>query len=199
MAVVEPCRLSLQERRVELVEMWSQHISHLQEELYQVGALIEEDVSLVRGGGSLGERDRMRTLLDILHGRGEEACRAFFHVLQRGITGTTEPEGVEADQPLDVKGQNNQNYLEVLLRRHKEIAGKQHTPTDYLSLRGGGSKGGEAGRFTDITLSRRVGYAVPLQYQHETAMVGDAFRGLEAGGGQDQVIETTVTRGDWWR
>ncbi|CDQ75184.1 unnamed protein product [Oncorhynchus mykiss] len=168
---VGPCSIALQKRRVQLVESWSQNVTHLQELLYQVGALTEEDLSLVRGGGRLGVRDSMRNLLDVLHGRGEEACRAFFHVLQSQRANT------------DDSGPTN---MQEHLRKHKDILGRQHSPTDYLSIRtircSSSDSSDESCSFTDITLSRCVGYTVPLQYhQHEVAMVGDAFRS------QDQV------------
>ncbi|XP_041731145.2 protein NLRC3 [Coregonus clupeaformis] len=186
---VGPCSIALQERRVQLVESWSQNVTHLQELLYQVGALTEEDLSLVRGGGRLGVRDCMRNLLDVLHGRGEEACRAFFHVLQsqranKESESTGEAIPPEGSGPSSI-GSGPTNMQEYL-RKHKGVLGRQHSPIDYLSIRTGrcisSESGDEPGSFTDITLSRCVGYTVPLQYhQHEAAMVGDAFRS------QDQV------------
>ncbi|CAB1348679.1 unnamed protein product [Coregonus sp. 'balchen'] len=183
------CSIALQERRVQLVESCSQNVTHLQELLYQVGALTEEDLSLVRGGGRLGERDCMRTLLDVLHGRGEEACRAFFHVLQ-SQRANTESESMLAAIPPEGSGPSSSGSsptnMQEHLRKHKNILGRQHSPIDYLSIRTSRCSSSESvdepGSFTDIMWSRCVGYTVPLQYhQHEAAMVGDAFRS------QDQV------------
>uniref|UniRef100_A0A8C7UZQ8 Uncharacterized protein n=2 Tax=Oncorhynchus mykiss TaxID=8022 RepID=A0A8C7UZQ8_ONCMY len=186
---VGPCSIALQKRRVQLVESWSQNVTHLQELLYQVGALTEEDLSLVRGGGRLGVRDSMRNLLDVLHGRGEEACRAFFHVLQ-SQRANTESESMVAAIPPEGSGPSSSDSgptnMQEHLRKHKDILGRQHSPTDYLSIRtircSSSDSSDESCSFTDITLSRCVGYTVPLQYhQHEVAMVGDALRS------QDQV------------
>ncbi|XP_024300419.1 nucleotide-binding oligomerization domain-containing protein 1 [Oncorhynchus tshawytscha] len=183
---VGPRSIELQERRVQLVESWSQNVTHLQELLYQVGALTEEDLSLVRGGGRPGERDCMRTLLDVLHGRGEEACRAFFHVLQ-SQRANTESGTMLAAIPPEGTGTSSSDSgptnMQEHLRKHKDILGRQHGPVDYLRIGTSSSESvNEPGSFTDITLSRCVGYSVPLQYhQHEAAMVGDAFRS------QDQV------------
>ncbi|XP_029628464.1 NACHT, LRR and PYD domains-containing protein 3-like [Salmo trutta] len=186
---VGPRSIELQERRVQLVESWSQNVTHLQELLYQVGALTEEDLSLVRGGGRPGERDCMRTLLDVLHGRGEEACRAFFHVLQ-SQRANTESESMLAAIPPEGSGTSSSGSgptnMQEHLRKHKDILGRQHSPVGYLSIRTSCCSSSESvdepGSFTDITLSRCVGYSVPLQYhQHEAAMVCDAFRS------QDQV------------
>ncbi|XP_010892097.1 NLR family CARD domain-containing protein 3 [Esox lucius] len=182
-----PCSISLQERRVLLVESWSQNVTLLQQRLYQIGALTEEDLSLIKGGGWLGERDCMRTLLDVLYGRGEEACRAFFHIL-RSVEADTESR-VAACLPEDLEpGGSGSGLVDIQehLRRHKDILSRHNSPVDYLSVgtrrRSGSEDGDGAGSFTDITLSRRVGYTVPLQsHQHEAATVGDAFRG------QDQV------------
>nr|XP_029528817.1 protein NLRC3-like isoform X1 [Oncorhynchus nerka] len=184
---VGPCSIALQKRRVQLVESWSQNVTHLQELLYQVGALTEEDLSLVRGGGRLGVRNSMRNLLDVLHGRGEEACRAFFHVLQ-SQRANTESESMVAAIPPEGSGPSSSDSgptnMQEHLRKHKDILGRQHSPTDYLRIRtircSSSDSSDESCSFTDITLSRCVGYTVPLQYhQHEVAMVGDAFRSQE--------------------
>uniref|UniRef100_A0A8C9U6V8 Si:dkey-118k5.3 n=1 Tax=Scleropages formosus TaxID=113540 RepID=A0A8C9U6V8_SCLFO len=87
------------------------------------------------------------------------------------------------------KENTKDNQLE-LLRKHKEILGREHVPADYLSVRGGQLSGSELGPFTETTLSQRQGYAVPLRYQHETTEVGDAFRKAELGPeGQGQTCE----------
>ncbi|KAL4647555.1 protein NLRC3-like [Arapaima gigas] len=166
-----PCCMEVKSQRVQLVEDWSQHIAFLLEFLYQVGALTEEDVSLVQGGESLGNRERMRLLLDVLYGRGEEACRAFLHSVKAAL---------KEHQGASLTNQENthSNQLE-LLRNHKEILGREHSPADYLSIRGGHSNNCGLNPFTEITLSQRQGYAVPLRYQHETTEVSDAFRKAE--------------------
>ncbi|XP_030631982.1 NLR family CARD domain-containing protein 3 [Chanos chanos] len=171
---VGPCSVKLQQRRVELVQEWSGYITPLLELLFQVGALTEEDLSLIRGGGCTGERERMRTLLDVLFGRGEEACRAFFHLLPRIHAETrTVNAGIQ------------QNMREHLIK-HRNILVRQHCHTDYLNIRGQPPGQVGAGSFTDITFSQHVGYAVPLQ--HETAIVGDAFRGFrEESRRQDEI------------
>ncbi|XP_036392964.1 NLR family CARD domain-containing protein 3 [Megalops cyprinoides] len=177
---VGPCGRELQEQRVKLVEDYSRHVTFLLEMLYRAGEVTEEDVSLVRGGGRLGERDRMRMLLDVLQGRGEEACRAFLLLLP---TVTAMPAGTHPPKDAAHHGQCTQDDMQELLKKHKGILGRQHSLTDYLNIRGGASECREGGTFTEITLSQRVGYTVPLQYQHETTEVGDAFRivGLEGG------------------
>ncbi|XP_028817941.1 NLR family CARD domain-containing protein 3 [Denticeps clupeoides] len=160
---VGPFSNRVRECRVELVETCSRHVASLLDLLYNVGAVTEEDVSLVTGGSGAGERDRMRTLLDVLYGRGEEACRAFYHMLQSTETQTGS---------VDVSGQQN---LQEHLQKHKDILGKEHETIDYLSIRSSRSGGCS---FIDITLSKHRGCTFPFPYQHESAMVGDAFRGL---------------------
>uniref|UniRef100_A0A3B3QB81 CARD domain-containing protein n=1 Tax=Paramormyrops kingsleyae TaxID=1676925 RepID=A0A3B3QB81_9TELE len=95
-----PCCTDLMKRRVELVEGWSRHVAFLLDLLYKLGALTEEDVDSVRGGGCRGERERMRRLLDVLHGRGEEACRAFQHALQQVSADPQPPPTTELPPPL---------------------------------------------------------------------------------------------------
>ncbi|KAL0972804.1 hypothetical protein UPYG_G00194940 [Umbra pygmaea] len=182
-----PCSMALQGQRVQLVENWSRKVAQLQQLLYQVGALTEEDLSLVTGGGRQGERDCMRTLLDVIFGRGEEACRAFFHVLQ-SLQADTKAESLLGAVPLQGCELGNDGSAPVdiqeHLRKHKEILGRQNSPVDYLSVMArkfsGSESSGEPSSFTDITLSRRVGYTVPLlSNQHEAATVGDGFRGQD--------------------
>ncbi|XP_026884853.2 NLR family member X1 isoform X1 [Electrophorus electricus] len=163
---VGPCSVEMQHRRVEFVENLSKHVSHLLELLFNIGAITEEDVSFIRGGGSQGERDCMRTLLDVLHGRGEEACRAFLFFLPNF-------------QELPARGVANlvakDTFLDHL-RKHKGILARQHGPTDYFSMMTHASELEETDRFTDITFSRQAHRLIPLQCQHEAAVVGESFR-----------------------
>uniref|UniRef100_A0A3B1K697 Si:dkey-118k5.3 n=1 Tax=Astyanax mexicanus TaxID=7994 RepID=A0A3B1K697_ASTMX len=171
-----PCSLDLQKRRVELVRDWSKHISSLLDLLFNMGTVTEEDLSLIRGGGHTGELDCMRTLLDVLQGRGEEACRAFQFVLSNFKTSTASETGKAKLFP-----QNTHNMQKVLkegLQKHKDILAKHHGPvlSSYLSSARQTSRSAEVDTFTDITFCRQVGYPVPLQYQHEATVVGDSFR-----------------------
>ncbi|KAK3561155.1 hypothetical protein QTP86_028386 [Hemibagrus guttatus] len=126
-------------------------------------AVTEEDLSFIKGGGLLGERDCMRTLLDVLQQRGEEPCQAFLFLLSKfeaaNFTRTTN---------LSVKDPVTDH-----LQRHKDILARQHTPGNYLGSTSGLPK---ADWFTDITFSKIAGRQVPVQFQHETSVVGDAFR-----------------------
>ncbi|KAL6471339.1 hypothetical protein MHYP_G00199890 [Metynnis hypsauchen] len=161
-----PCSEEIQKRRVELVENWSTHLDSLLELLFNVGTVTEEDLSFIRGGGGTGERDCLRTLLDVLQGRGEEACRAFLYVLS--IVPPSSAIGGAALFP--------QNALKEHLQKHKDILAKQHGPANYLSIARRASRPAEVNSFTDISFTKHVGYLVPLQYQHEAAVVGDPFR-----------------------
>ncbi|MCJ8740242.1 hypothetical protein PDJAM_G00056570 [Pangasius djambal] len=160
---VESCSLEIQNRRVELVENWSKCLNPLLDHLFDMGAVTEEDLSFIKGGGLLGERDCMRTLLDVLQGRGEEPCQAFLLLLSNfeasNFTRTTN---------LSVKDPVSDH-----LQRHKDILARQHTPGNYLGSTSGLPK---ADWFTDITFSRQTGRQVPVHFQHETSVVGDAFR-----------------------
>ncbi|XP_072547126.1 NLR family CARD domain-containing protein 3 [Salminus brasiliensis] len=166
-----PCSAELQKRRVELVKNWSKQIDSLLDVLFNMGTVTEEDISLIRGGGCTGERDCLRTLLDVLQGRGEEACRAFLFVLSN--VQTSEATGIAKFFP--------QNTMKEHLQKHKDILAKQHYPvlSNYLSRPVDLSR-----PFTDITFCRQVGYPVPLQYQHEAAVVGDPFRAGRGEGGR---------------
>ncbi|KAF4086246.1 hypothetical protein AMELA_G00103840 [Ameiurus melas] len=160
---VEACSVQIQKRRVELVENWSKHLDLLLDRLFEMGAVTEEDLSFIKGGGLVGERDCMRTLLDVLQGRGEEPCQAFLFLLPKlevsNFTRTTN---------LSVKASASDH-----LQRHKDILARQHTPGNYLGSTSGLPK---ADWFTDITFSRHTGRLVPVHFQHETSVVGDAFR-----------------------
>ncbi|XP_067220876.1 NLR family CARD domain-containing protein 3 [Chanodichthys erythropterus] len=158
---VGACCTEIQQRRVELVENYSKHLTHLLDVLFNVGAVTEEDLSLIRGSAVKGERECMRALLDVLNGRGEESCRAFLYVLQSVRDDTTKP------------GQaNRQGHL----KKHKDILARQHSLVDYLSIRGHNLGQDEIWYLTDITFSRQAGYASSTQCRHESAAVGDAFR-----------------------
>ncbi|XP_056127165.1 NLR family CARD domain-containing protein 3 [Rhinichthys klamathensis goyatoka] len=155
------CCTEIQQRRVELVENYSEHLTRLLDVLFNVGAVTEEDLSLIRGSAVRGERECMRLLLDVLNGRGEESCRAFLYILQSVQGETTNP------------GQaNKQEHL----KKHKDILARQHSLVDYLSIRGHNLGQDETWYLTDITFSRQAGYASPSQCRHESAGVGDAFR-----------------------
>lgn len=158
---VGACCTEIQQRRVELVENYSKHLTHLLDILFNVGAVTEEDLSLIRGSAVKGERECMRVLLDVLNGRGEESCRAFLYILQSVRDDTTKP------------GQaNRQEHL----KKHKDILARQHSLVDYLSIRGHNLGQDEISYLTDITFSRQSDYASPSQCRHESAAVGDAFR-----------------------
>ncbi|XP_066514908.1 NLR family CARD domain-containing protein 3 [Hoplias malabaricus] len=161
-----PCSEEIQKGRVEIVENWSKHINPLLELLFNVGTVTEEDLSFIRGGGCTGERNCLRTLLDVLQGRGEEACRAFLYVLSN----------FQPSAAIGTASLFPQNALKEHLQKHKDILAKQHGPANYLSMAQRMSKPTEVDTFTDISFSRHVGYPVALQYQHEVAVVGDPFR-----------------------
>lgn len=165
-----PCSSEVQRRRVEFVDNCSKHLTRLLDVLFNVGAITEEDVSLVEGSAHGGERECMRVLLDVLNGRGEESCRAFLYVLPY------------VQEEIGFLGQLGQAEH---IKKHKEILARQNCLVDYLTIRGQGADEDEC--LTDITFSRQAGYAMPFQYRHEAAGVGDAFRsrGDEAGR-QDQ-------------
>lgn len=177
-----PCSDDIQKRRVELVENWSKQVDHLLDILFKIGAVTEEDLSFIRGGGCTGERDCMRTLLDVLQGRGEEACRAFLYVLSN-------------PQPSTVSGTASL-FPQIHLQKHKDILARQHGPANYLSMARRASRPAEVDTFTDISFSRHVGYPTPLQYQHEAAVVGDPFR---AGRGETRKQGETCTFRDVYR
>lgn len=163
---VGPFSEQVRESRVELVDTWSKHVTSLLDLLFEAGAVTEEDVSLVRGGGRLGDRDRMRNLLDVLYGRGEEACCAFFKVMPRVQTNSTKKLSIYRQQ-----------CLREHLQRHRDILGKEHSPKYSGSIKSKATDSSNARVYTDITLSRKPGYEVHLQKQHEVAMVGELFRG----------------------
>lgn len=158
---VGACCTKIQQRRVELVENYSKHLTHLLDVLFNVGAVTEEDLSLIRGSAVKGERECMRVLLDVLNGRGEESCRAFLYILQSVQDDTAKP------------GQANRHEH---LKKHKDILARQHSLVDYLSIRGHNIGQDEIWYLTDITFSRQAGYASSTQCRHESAAVGDAFR-----------------------
>uniref|UniRef100_A0A8C2GBU0 Si:dkey-118k5.3 n=2 Tax=Cyprinus carpio TaxID=7962 RepID=A0A8C2GBU0_CYPCA len=158
---VGPCSAEIQQRRVELVENYSEHLTRLLDVLFNVGAVTEEDLSLVRGSAVLGERECMRALLDVLHGRGEESCRAFLYILPS-----------VQDETTKLGQANRQEHL----RKHKDILARQHGLVDYLSIREQTLGQDQTGCWTDITFSRQAGYASSSQCRHESAGVGDAFR-----------------------
>ncbi|KAM9469212.1 NLR family CARD domain-containing protein 3 [Clarias gariepinus] len=160
---VESCLMEIQKRRVELVENWSKHLNPLLDHLLELGAVTKEDLSFIKGGGLLGERDCMRTLLDVLQGRGEEPCQAFLFLLSK-----FETPGFTRNANLSLKGS-----VSDYLQRHRDILAKQPTPGNYLGSRSGLPK---ADWFTDITFSRHTRRQVPVHFQHETSVVGDAFR-----------------------
>ncbi|XP_057207076.1 NLR family CARD domain-containing protein 3 [Triplophysa rosa] len=167
-----PCSSEIQRRRVELVENCSKHLTRLLDVLFNVGAITEEDVSLVEGSAHGGERECMRALLDVLNGRGEESCRAFLYVL---------PYVQEETGFLGKLGQAEH------IKKHKEILARQNCLVDYLTIRGQDGDEEECGCLTDITFSRQAGYAMPFQYRHEAAGVGDGFRSRgDEVGRQDQ-------------
>lgn len=158
---VRVCCTEIQLRRVELVENYSIHLTRLLDVLFNVGALTEEDLSLIRGSSVRGERDCMRFLLDVLNGRGEESCRAFFYILPS-----------IQDETLQIGQIGRQEHL----KKHKEILSREHSLVDYLSIRRHTSGQDETRQLTDITFSRQAGYASSSQCRHESTGVGDAFR-----------------------
>ncbi len=155
------CSTEIQQRRVELVENYSEHLTRLLDVLFNVGAVTEEDLSLIRGSAVRGERECMRILLDVLNGRGEESCRAFLYVLP-----------IVQDKTTKLGQANRQEHL----KKHKDILARQHGLVDYLSIRRLTLGQDERGCLTDITFSRQAGYASSSQCRHESAGVGDAFR-----------------------
>ncbi|XP_015223375.2 protein NLRC3 [Lepisosteus oculatus] len=170
---VGPCSLQLQERRPELVEMWSRCISEVLDLLHEEQVITTEDVSFVRGD-HLGKTDQMRNLLDVLHGRGEESCRAFVDMLERKrhllLQARSQPQqqhsqGSSLETP--------QNLLEV----HKKILGSQHgTVVDYIGKSRPGQPLEES--YTEITLSLNETFTV--RGQHEVTEVGNAFKKLDS-------------------
>lgn len=177
---VGPFSEQVQKSRVELVEAWSKHVTSLLDLLFQAGVVTEEDVSFVRGGGCLGERDRMRNLLDVLYGRGEDACCAFFEVMPKVQTGASGRENLNSCR---------QQRLQDHMQRHRDILGKEHSPKPSASAKANAQSQAKARPYTDITLSKRPGYEVHLQHQHEAAMVGELFRGRtqETRGQQEEI------------
>lgn len=169
-----PCCTELLKRRVELVEGWSRHVAFLLNLLYKMGALTEEDVDSVRGSGCRSERESMRRLLDVLHGRGEEACRAFQHALQQMPVGSQPP-------PSDSNSGQSLTFPELqgAMKRHKEILAREHSPRDYLSIRGRAAADGSDCTFIETTLLQSTGFLVPPRYQHEATDSADAFRKAE--------------------
>lgn len=160
---VESCMVEIQKRRVELVESWSKLLHPLLDHLFHVGAVTEEDLSFIKGGGLLGERDCMRTLLDVLQGRGEESCQAFLLLLSDfEASNFTRAANISVKDPLSDH-----------LQRHKDVLARQHTSGNYLGSASGLPK---ADWFTDITFSKHSGCQAPVNFQHETSVVGDAFR-----------------------
>ncbi|XP_046719578.1 NLR family CARD domain-containing protein 3 [Silurus meridionalis] len=159
---VESCSVEIQKRRVELVETWSKCLNPLLDHLFKIGAVTEEDLSFIKGGGVLGERDCMRTLLDVLQGRGEEPCQAFLLLLSNFEASDFKTTNLSVKEPVSEH-----------LQKHKDILARQHTPGNYLGTTAGLPK---ADWFTDITFSKHIGLQVPVHFQHETSVVGDAFR-----------------------
>lgn len=160
---VESCSVEIQKRRVELVQNWSKRLNPLLDRLFEMGAVTEEDLSFIKGGGNLGERDCMRTLLDVLQGRGEEPCQAFLFLLSK----------FEAYKCIKTTNPGVEGHVFDHIKRHKDILARQHTPGNYLGSTSGLPK---ADWFTDITFSKHAGRQVPVHLQHETSVVGDAFR-----------------------
>lgn len=172
----------LKVHRVEFVEKWSKHLIHILDILFKVGAVTEEDLSFINGGGNLGERQCMRKLLDVLYGRGEEACRAFMYILPDVVNRTG-----------SIK-QNVQIPSRETLQQHKDIVAKQHTFSNYLGTAGPTSGLSQAKYFTDITFSRQIECKLPLKFQHESSIVGEPFRAgrVETNGQVDTCSLTDV-------
>ncbi|XP_026137741.1 NLR family CARD domain-containing protein 3-like [Carassius auratus] len=158
---VGSCSTEIQQRRVELVEDYSKHLTHLLDVLFNVGAVTEEDLSFIKGSAVRGERECMRVLLDVLNGRGEESCRAFLYVLP---------------SVQDMTAKLGQATRHEHLKKHKDILARQHGLVDYLSIRRQTLGQDGSGCWTDITFSRQAGYALSSQCRHESAGVGDASR-----------------------
>ncbi|KAK2880952.1 hypothetical protein Q8A67_018220 [Cirrhinus molitorella] len=158
---VGPCITEIQQRRVELVENYSERLTRLLDVLFNVGAVTEEDLSLIRGSSVRGERECMRVLLDVLNGRGEESCRAFLYILP----------SVQDETP-NLGRTNRQESL----KKHRNILARQHGLVDYLNIKGQALEQDEGVCWTDITFSRQAGYASCSQCRHESTGVGDAFR-----------------------
>ncbi|XP_073674143.1 NLR family CARD domain-containing protein 3 [Garra rufa] len=158
---VGPCSTEIQQRRVELVENYSEHLTCLLDVLFNVGAVTEEDLSFIRGSSVRGERECMRVLLDVLNGRGEESCRAFLYVLP---------------SVLDETPKLGRTSRQESLKKHKNILARQHGLVDYLNIKRHALEQDEGRCWTDITFSRQAGYASSSQCRHESAGVGDAFR-----------------------
>ncbi|XP_076833510.1 NLR family CARD domain-containing protein 3 [Brachyhypopomus gauderio] len=161
-----PCSTEIQQRRVEFVENLSKHVSHLLDMLFKVGAVTEEDLSFIRGGGIPGERDCMRTLLDVLQGRGEESCRALLFLLPN----------LQALSPTGSTNLSAKSVFQEHLGQHKDILSRQHGPASYFSMTGHTPELEETDCYTDITFSRQVRCLLPPPCQHEAAMVGEPFR-----------------------
>ncbi|TRY88035.1 hypothetical protein DNTS_000033 [Danionella cerebrum] len=151
----------IQQRRPELVKTYSKHLTDLLSALFNTEALTEEDLSYIRGSAFKGERECMRLLLDVLDGRGEEACRDFLRILPSF-------QGVAAQQ-----GQSSRHEHLV---KHKNILAREHCQVDYLSIKQHSLDQDVSGHLTDITFTRQSGYALPSQSRHESTGVGDAFR-----------------------
>ncbi|XP_062873136.1 NLR family CARD domain-containing protein 3 [Trichomycterus rosablanca] len=160
----ETCCAEINAHRVELVEKWSKHLNPILDLLFQVGAVTEEDLSYIKGGGHLGERHCMRTLLDVLNGRGEEACRAFLYILPNVLNTTGSTKLIL------------QNPSREHLQQHKDIIARQHAFLNYIGNAGRTSGFAQGTRFTDITFLRQIGCKLPLKFQHESSIVGEPFR-----------------------
>ncbi|KAK1158296.1 protein NLRC3-like [Acipenser oxyrinchus oxyrinchus] len=201
-----PHQLQLLERRPELVSDWSKEIETILDVLQGKRIITEEDLSRINGD-SLGKRDKMRNLLDVLHGRGEDACSSFVAELKILACVKSEPRSSNGscfskrapctmqsnaelrsgDTQVDTPDEINQGtgMLDSMQEAESQLSPlKKHREilaNDYGKVMDYISTSQQSEdleeRYTDITVTRKESYAE--QRQHEVTEVGNAFKKLE--------------------
>ncbi|XP_058857131.1 protein NLRC3-like [Acipenser ruthenus] len=201
-----PYQLQLLERRPELVSDWSKEIETILDALQGKRIITEEDLSRINGD-SLGKRDKMRNLLDVLHGRGEDACSGFVAELKILACVKSEPPSANGscfskrapctmqsnaelrsgDTQVDKPDEINQGtgMLDSMQEAESQLSPlKKHQEilaNDYGKVVDYISTSRQSEdleeRYTDITVTRKESYAE--QRQHEVTEVGNAFKKLE--------------------
>ncbi|MGH0186865.1 UNVERIFIED_CONTAM: hypothetical protein FKN15_022690 [Acipenser sinensis] len=201
-----PYQLQLLERRPELVSDWSKEIETILDALQGKRIITEEDLSRINGD-SLGKRDKMRNLLDVLHGRGEDACSGFVAELKILASVKSEPPSANGscfskrapctmqsnaelrsgDTQVDKPDEINQGtgMLDSMREAESQLSPlKKHQEilaNDYGKVVDYLSTSRQSEdleeRYTDITVTRKESYAE--QRQHEVTEVGNAFKKLE--------------------
>ncbi|KAK6473317.1 protein NLRC3-like [Huso huso] len=201
-----PYQLQLLERRPELVSDWSKEIETILDALQGKRIITEEDLSRINGD-SLGKRDKMRNLLDMLHGRGEDACSGFVAELKILACVKSEPPSTNGscfskrapctmqsnaelrsgDTQVDKPDEINQGtgMLDSMREAESQLSPlKKHQEilaNDYGKVVDYISTSRQSEdleeRYTDITVTRKESYAE--QRQHEVTEVGNAFKKLE--------------------